>query len=324
MRPTSSSRACMSQMPREGGKERVARREGRSADLARHLDRDGRRCARPRCDGRSLTRDSPSAHAPRSHGAWDAGGATPRPACDQGWRTCRPGRPRGLSPIDDLRGTADYRADAALTIVRRLLARSADEWSRREAETGLAFRVNGRAVTVGDAAGDSRRSSARTWAHRHQGRVRRRGLRRLHRPAGRSRCCACLVPIGQVAGRRGDTVEGLARDGRLDPLQSAFLAHGAVQCGACIPGMLMAADDCATASAQTTGRGGGCAQRRPVSLHWLSDDPRCGHGSSGVADAGPWPRARVKRSARASRAWTDGRGSTARSGTRPTSRPLAR
>ncbi len=55
--------------------------------------------------------------------------------------------------------------------------------------------------------------------------------------------CACLVPVAQVAGRAVTTVEGLARDGRLDALQSSFLAHGAAQCGICTPGMLMAAAD---------------------------------------------------------------------------------
>jgi CO/xanthine dehydrogenase Mo-binding subunit/aerobic-type carbon monoxide dehydrogenase small subunit (CoxS/CutS family) len=55
--------------------------------------------------------------------------------------------------------------------------------------------------------------------------------------------CACLVPVGQVADRAGETVEGLARDGELNPLQQAFLRHGAAQCGICTPGMLMAATD---------------------------------------------------------------------------------
>ena len=52
--------------------------------------------------------------------------------------------------------------------------------------------------------------------------------------------CACLVPMGQVEGRRIETVEGLA-DGPMAALQRAFLAHGAAQCGICTPGMLMAA-----------------------------------------------------------------------------------
>ncbi len=53
--------------------------------------------------------------------------------------------------------------------------------------------------------------------------------------------CACLLPLGQVVGRRITTVEGLAADLRLDPLQLAFQRHGAAQCGICTPGMLMAA-----------------------------------------------------------------------------------
>jgi CO/xanthine dehydrogenase Mo-binding subunit/aerobic-type carbon monoxide dehydrogenase small subunit (CoxS/CutS family) len=55
--------------------------------------------------------------------------------------------------------------------------------------------------------------------------------------------CACLVPAMQVDGRRVTTVEGLARGGKLDRLQRAFLVHGAAQCGICTPGMLMAATD---------------------------------------------------------------------------------
>ena len=54
--------------------------------------------------------------------------------------------------------------------------------------------------------------------------------------------CACLTPVAQVAGRKVETVEGLAaEDGLLSALQASFLAHGAAQCGACTPGMLMSA-----------------------------------------------------------------------------------
>ncbi len=53
--------------------------------------------------------------------------------------------------------------------------------------------------------------------------------------------CGCLTAAGQAAGRNLVTVEGLAVDGKLSALQRAFLAHGAAQCGACTPGMLMAA-----------------------------------------------------------------------------------
>lgn len=52
---------------------------------------------------------------------------------------------------------------------------------------------------------------------------------------------SCLVPALQVEGREVETVEGLAKDGRLHPLQEAFIEHTAVQCGFCTPGMLMSA-----------------------------------------------------------------------------------
>ena len=55
--------------------------------------------------------------------------------------------------------------------------------------------------------------------------------------------CACMVALGQVAGRAVTTVEGLAPNGSLSPLQAAFQRHGAAQCGICTPGMLMAAQD---------------------------------------------------------------------------------
>jgi isoquinoline 1-oxidoreductase alpha subunit len=50
---------------------------------------------------------------------------------------------------------------------------------------------------------------------------------------------SCVTPVGGVAGKRITTIEGLERDGRLHPLQEAFLEEGAMQCGYCIPGMIM-------------------------------------------------------------------------------------
>jgi carbon-monoxide dehydrogenase small subunit len=52
---------------------------------------------------------------------------------------------------------------------------------------------------------------------------------------------ACLVLAARLDGRALETVEGLERDGSLHPLQDAFAREGAVQCGYCTPGMLLAA-----------------------------------------------------------------------------------
>jgi aerobic carbon-monoxide dehydrogenase small subunit len=55
--------------------------------------------------------------------------------------------------------------------------------------------------------------------------------------------CSCLVLGGQAEGREITTVEGLAPEGELSTVQEAFLAAGAVQCGFCTPGLIVATDD---------------------------------------------------------------------------------
>src|SRR5262249_29902823 len=69
---------------------------------------------------------------------------------------------------------------------------------------------------------------------------------------GEGRCGACTVlmdgspvrscrtPVSQAAGKKITTIEGLAQNGRLHPVQQAFLTQEALQCGYCTSGMIMA------------------------------------------------------------------------------------
>jgi carbon-monoxide dehydrogenase small subunit len=52
---------------------------------------------------------------------------------------------------------------------------------------------------------------------------------------------ACVTPMREVDGKRLLTIEGLARDGRLHPVQDAFVKHLGFQCGYCTPGMILGA-----------------------------------------------------------------------------------
>lgn len=105
------------------------------------------------------------------------------------------------------------------------------------------FTLNGRPATV---EGDGQRSLL--WALRTD-----LGLTGVKYGCGAGNCgaCtalvdrrpvrACLTPLAHVAGKSVMTIEGLARDGRLHPLQQAFIEHGAFQCGYCTSGMLLTA-----------------------------------------------------------------------------------
>ncbi len=52
---------------------------------------------------------------------------------------------------------------------------------------------------------------------------------------------SCLILVPQLAGRRVETIEGIGDGEKLHPLQRAFIEESAVQCGYCIPGMIMSA-----------------------------------------------------------------------------------
>jgi aerobic-type carbon monoxide dehydrogenase small subunit (CoxS/CutS family) len=59
----------------------------------------------------------------------------------------------------------------------------------------------------------------------------------INREATRS----CMLPVSDIAGKEVITIEGLARGGKLHPVQKAFVEHDALQCGYCTPGMIMTA-----------------------------------------------------------------------------------
>ena len=83
----------------------------------------------------------------------------------------------------------------------------------------------------------------------------RLGLTGTHVGCDTSQCGACTVHVDgrsvksctmfavEADGRRVTTIEGLAKDGELHPMQAAFREHHGLQCGYCTPGMIMSATD---------------------------------------------------------------------------------
>jgi aerobic carbon-monoxide dehydrogenase small subunit len=52
---------------------------------------------------------------------------------------------------------------------------------------------------------------------------------------------SCMIPVSDVKGKEVITIEGLSHNGKLHPVQQAFVDHDALQCGYCTPGMIMTA-----------------------------------------------------------------------------------
>jgi aerobic-type carbon monoxide dehydrogenase small subunit (CoxS/CutS family) len=50
---------------------------------------------------------------------------------------------------------------------------------------------------------------------------------------------SCVVPVRSIKGKKVLTIEGLAKNGKLHPIQEAFIKHDALQCGFCTPGMIL-------------------------------------------------------------------------------------
>jgi aerobic-type carbon monoxide dehydrogenase small subunit (CoxS/CutS family) len=80
------------------------------------------------------------------------------------------------------------------------------------------------------------------------------------------RCCQ--LPMSRVVGKKVLTIEGLAKNGKLHPVQAAFVEHDALQCGFCSPGMILSAYGLLLANPRPT--------RRQILVHMEDNLCRCG------------------------------------------------
>jgi carbon-monoxide dehydrogenase medium subunit len=175
-----------------------------------------------------------------------------------------------IAPIDDVRGSAGYRRVSVAALVERALDAIADgteanalpaepvllETPERGPVVGpyagtIVTTVNGRRHELTDVQHLSLLDALRDGA----------GLTGAKEGCAEGECGACtvwldgravmscLVPAPQAHGATITTIEGLAHGDELHPVQQAFIDHAAVQCGFCIPGMIMAGakllDECA-------------------------------------------------------------------------------
>ena len=103
---------------------------------------------------------------------------------------------------------------------------------------------------------------------------------------------ACTYLAFDAEGAKVVTIEGLAENGRLDILQRAFIQYGAIQCGYCIPGMIMMARSLLNENPSPERRRNPALHvREPMPVHGLQEDRR-GHpgrcwGRRDVRNAGP-------------------------------------
>jgi carbon-monoxide dehydrogenase medium subunit len=175
-------------------------------------------------------------------------------------------------PIDDIRGAKDYRQEMVRVCVLRAL-RSLAHGDERKGypQRPVTLRLNGNGYTGYQVAPVHHRKHQAEPAivteingkeYRFSNGVHKTLLRLLREDAGltgtkegcaEGECGACtvwldgmavmscLVPAARAHGARITTIEGLAKDGKLDAVQQAFIDQGAVQCGYCTPGFIMSA-----------------------------------------------------------------------------------
>jgi aerobic-type carbon monoxide dehydrogenase small subunit (CoxS/CutS family) len=79
---------------------------------------------------------------------------------------------------------------------------------------------------------------------------------------------SCVTPVGRVSDKQITTIEGLEKDGKLTPLQEAFLKADALQCGYCTSGMIVAASNLLSKNPKPT--------REEIVKHMDGNICRCG------------------------------------------------
>jgi xanthine dehydrogenase iron-sulfur cluster and FAD-binding subunit A len=176
-----------------------------------------------------------------------------------------------VAPITDVRGEAEFRRDAAVILVRSAL----DSLRTGEDLVGISGSLaklwgstnghfppwTGQALRHGGAEGDSIECIVNGERRVVRGAGQKRLLDLLRddleltgtkEGCGEGECgactvwmdgiavLACLVPAPRAHGANVVTIEGMAQNGKLHPLQQAFINEGAVQCGYCTPGFIMA------------------------------------------------------------------------------------
>jgi len=168
-----------------------------------------------------------------------------------------------ISPIDDIRGTAAYRQIVTKTAIERSLVglsegfvpnpeaapllgwntgHSLPRQSNISTLSDISCEVNGKAVTAPVGAN----STLLGWLRTNGSTGTKEGCSEGECGActvqlNGSAVMSCLTPTGQADGSSVLTIEGLAAEGQLHPVQESFLEEFAVQCGFCTPGFLVAA-----------------------------------------------------------------------------------